>query len=99
MGLRKMAKATNKHDYWQLSRLSRWHVESEAMDHPLAIVSCSGKAADVPFPGHRSARIKRRPVFPSAPQVEPINMVNAKYGNEPGLKAYTHVNDQFAPFA
>lgn len=23
-------------------------------------------------------------------------MVNAKYGNEPGLKAYTHVNDQFA---
>lgn len=26
-------------------------------------------------------------------------MVNAKYGNEPGLKAYTHVNDQFAPFA
>lgn len=26
-------------------------------------------------------------------------MVNAKYGNEPGLKTYTHVNDQFAPFA
>lgn len=26
-------------------------------------------------------------------------MVNAKYGNEPGLKAYTHVNDQFSPFA
>jgi TnpA family transposase len=28
-----------------------------------------------------------------------MNMVNAKYGDEPGLKAYTHVNDQFAPFA
>ncbi|MBB3395397.1 TnpA family transposase [Rhizobium sp. BK060] len=28
-----------------------------------------------------------------------MNMINAKYGNEPGLKAYTHVNDQFAPFA
>ncbi len=28
-----------------------------------------------------------------------MNMVNAKYGNEPGLKAYTHVNGQFAPFA
>lgn len=38
MGLRKMAKATNTHDYWQLSRLARWHVESEAMDHSLAIV-------------------------------------------------------------
>lgn len=28
-----------------------------------------------------------------------MNMINAKYGNEPGLKAYTHVNDRFAPFA
>lgn len=26
-------------------------------------------------------------------------MVNAKYGNEPGLKTYTHVNDQYPPFA
>lgn len=26
-------------------------------------------------------------------------MVNAKYDNEPGLKAYTHVSDRFAPFA
>lgn len=26
-------------------------------------------------------------------------MINGKYGNEPGLKAYTHVNDQFAPYA
>lgn len=26
-------------------------------------------------------------------------MVNARYGNEPGIKAYTHVNDRFAPFA
>lgn len=58
LGLRKMAEATNTHDYWQLSRLARWHVESEAM-----------------------------------------NMVNAKYGSVPGLKAYTHVSDQFAPFA
>lgn len=28
-----------------------------------------------------------------------MNMVNAKYGADPGLKAYTHVSDQFAPFA
>lgn len=28
-----------------------------------------------------------------------MNMVNAKYGSVPGLKAYTHVSDQFAPFA
>lgn len=28
-----------------------------------------------------------------------MNLVNAKYGNEPGVKAYTHVSDQFGPFA
>ena len=38
LGLRKMAEATNTHDYWQLSRLARWHVESEAMNRTLAIV-------------------------------------------------------------
>ena len=28
-----------------------------------------------------------------------MNLINAKYGNAPGLKAYTHVSDQFGPFA
>ena len=37
--------------------------------------------------------------FTTARQGEAMNLVNAKYGNEPGLKAYTHVSDQFAPFA
>lgn len=37
LGLRKMAEATNTHDYWQLSRLARWHVESEAMNQALAL--------------------------------------------------------------
>ncbi len=28
-----------------------------------------------------------------------MNLINAKYGSEPGLKAYTHMSDQFGPFA
>lgn len=28
-----------------------------------------------------------------------MNTVNARYGNDPGIKAYTHVNDRFAPFS
>ncbi|SEJ80349.1 Transposase and inactivated derivatives, TnpA family [Sinorhizobium meliloti] len=28
-----------------------------------------------------------------------MNLINAKYGNEPGLKAHTHLSDQYAPFA
>jgi TnpA family transposase len=37
--------------------------------------------------------------FPAARQGEAMNLINAKYGSEPGLKAYTHVSDQFGPFA
>jgi hypothetical protein len=33
-----MAEATNTHDYPQLSRLSRWHVESDAINRALAMV-------------------------------------------------------------
>lgn len=28
-----------------------------------------------------------------------MNLINEKYGNDPGIKAYTHVSDQFGPFA
>jgi hypothetical protein len=33
-----MAEASNTHDFFQLSRLSRWHIESEAMNRVLAMV-------------------------------------------------------------
>ena len=28
-----------------------------------------------------------------------LNLVNARYGAEPGVKAYSHVSDRFSPFA
>ena len=31
-----VAEASNTHDFFQLSRLSRWHIESEAIDRALA---------------------------------------------------------------
>ncbi len=37
--------------------------------------------------------------FSTTRQGEAMNLINAKYGHEPGLKAYTHVSDQFGPFA
>ncbi|MEN5315381.1 Tn3 family transposase [Pseudomonas koreensis] len=100
MGLRKMAEATNTHDYWQLSRLARWHVESEAINQALAIVVAA--QAKLPMSqvwGMGTTASSDGQFFPSARQGEAMNLINAKYGTEPGLKAYTHVNDQFAPFA
>ncbi len=44
LGLRKMAEASNTHDYWQLSHLARWHVESEAIEQALAnVVAAQGE--------------------------------------------------------
>ena len=74
LGLSKMAEASNTHDFFQLSRLSRWHIESEAINQALAMVI-------------------------EAQAQLPMNLVNARYGSEPGLKAYTHVSDRFGPFA
>ena len=100
LGLRKMAEATNTHDYWQLSRLARWHVESDAMNDALAtVVAAQGKLPMSRFWGMGITASSDGQFFPSARQGEAMNMVNAKYGSDPGLKAYTHVSDQFAPFA
>ncbi|BCH16796.1 Tn3 family transposase [Mesorhizobium sp. L-2-11] len=100
LGLRKMAEASNTHDYWQLSRLSRWHVESDAIDQALAmVVAAQGRLPMAQFWGMGATASSDGQFFPTARQGEAMNLINAKYGNEPGVKAYTHLSDQFAPFA
>ena len=87
MGLRKMAEATNTHDYWQLSRLARWHVESEAINQALAIVvDAQAKLPMSQVWGMGTTASSDGQFFPSARQGEAMNLVNAKYGTEPGLK-------------
>lgn len=100
LGLSKMAGATHTHDYFQLSRLSRWHVESEAMARALAMVIEGQSALPMAqFWGGGTSASSDGQFFPTTRQGEAINLINAKYGHEPGLKAYTHVSDQFGPFA
>ena len=100
LGLSKMAGATNTHDYFQLSRLSRWHVESEAMARALAMVIEGQSALPMArFWGAGQTASSDGQFFPTTRQGEAMNLINAKYGHEPGLKAYTHVSDQFGPFA
>ena len=33
--------------------------------------------------------------FPAGGRGEALNLVNARYGTEPGVKAYSHVSDRF----
>lgn len=100
LGLSKMANATNTHDFIQLSRLSRWHVESEGMARALAmVIDAQTHLPMTKFWGVGKTASSDGQFFPTTRQGEAMNLINAKYGNEPGIKAYTHVSDQYAPFA
>lgn len=92
-----MAEASNTHDFFQLSRR---HIESEVVDRALATV-IEGQAQ---LPMARCWRLgftasSDGQFFLAARQGEAMSLFNARYGSEPGLKAYTHVSDRFGPFA
>lgn len=100
LGLSKMAEATNTHDYLQLSRLSRWHIESDAINRALAtVIDAQAGLPMARFWGSGVTASSDGQFFPAARQGEAMTLINAKYGSEPGLMAYTHVSDQFGPFA
>ena len=100
LGLSKMAEATDTHDYLQLSRLSRWHIESDAINRALStVINAQANLPMAKYWGGGVTASSDGQFFPAARQGEAMNLINAKYGSEPGLKAYTHVSDQFGPFA
>jgi TnpA family transposase len=100
LGLSKMTEATSTHDHLQLSRLSRWHIESNAINQALAVViDAQANLPMAKFWGGGVTASSDGQFFPAARQGEAMNLINAKYGSEPGLKVYTHVSDQFGPFA
>ena len=81
-GLSKMAEACNTHDFFQLSRLSRWHIEGEAINQALAMVIEA--QAQLPISGlwgHGFTVSSDGQFFPAARQGEAMNLVNARYGS------------------
>ena len=100
LGLSKTAEASNTHDFFQLSRLSRWHIESEAINQALAmVIEAQAQLPMAHLWGLGLTASSDGQFLPAARQGEAMNLVNARYGSEPGLKAYTHVSDRFGPFA
>ena len=100
LGLRKMAEATTTRGFWELMRIARWHVEGDAFDRALAVVVEAQAALPMAaFWGTGRTASSDGQFFPSAGRGEALNLVNARYGAEPGVKAYSHVSDRFSPFA
>ena len=100
LGLRKMAEATTTHGFWELMRIARWHVEGDAFDRALAVgVEAQAALPMAAFWGTGRTASSDGQFFPAAGRGEALNLVNARYGAEPGVKAYSHVSDRFSPFA
>ena len=95
-----MADATTTHGFWELMRIARWHVEGEAYDRALSVVVEAQAALPMAAVwGTGRTASSDGQFFPAAGRGEALNLVNARYGTEPGVKAYSHVSDRFSPFA
>ena len=100
LGLRKMAEATTTHGFWELMRIARWHVEGDAFDRALSlVVEAQATLPMAAFWGTGRTASSDGQFFPAAGRGEALNLVNARYGTEPGVKAYSHVSDRYSPFA
>jgi TnpA family transposase len=100
LGLKKMAASIGTHTHWQLLRVARWHVENDAYDRALArIVEAQSSLPMARVWGEGLTASSDGQFFPAGGTGEALNLVNARYGGEPGVKAYAHLSDQFAPFA
>ena len=85
LGLSKIAEASNTHGFWELMRISRWHIESEAYGRALAsVVDAQGSLPMARFWGMGLTASSDGQFFPTTRQGEAMNLINAKYGNEPG---------------
>lgn len=101
LGLKKMALCSSSHaSFWSLMRISQWHVNSDASENALAILMDAHQLQ--PFAMHwgdGTTSSSDGQFMTAGGTGEAMNVVNAKHGNTPGLKNYTHVSDKFGLYA
>ena len=84
LGLSKMAEASNTHDFFQLSRLSRWHIESEAIDRALAmVIEAQAQLPMARLWGLGLTASSDGQFFPAARQGEAMNLVRVNRSERP----------------
>ncbi len=71
----------------------------ESPQYPATVVGAQSQLPMAHFWAAGTTASSDGQFFPATRQGETMNLINAKYGHEPGLKAYSHLSDQFAPFA
>ena len=85
---------------WALMRISQWYVTSETSKDALAmVVDAQHRLPSAYIWGDGTTSSSDGQFFSAGGTGEAMNVVNARYGNTAGIKAYTHVSSQYAPFA
>lgn len=99
LGLTRMSEACRETTWRQLTWTADWHVRDECYARALAEVIDAQHAH--PLASHwgaGSTSSSDAQFFRAGGQGEVGGLVNLHYGQDPGVKFYTHLSDQFGPF-
>jgi len=99
LGLTRMAEACPGMSSPRLYWTAQWHVREETYARALAQIIDYHHAA--PFARHwgdGTTSSSDGQYYRAGGQGQAQSNVNARYGNDPGVKFYTHISDQFSPF-
>nr|MDP8995221.1 Tn3 family transposase [Pseudomonadota bacterium] len=99
LGLTRMAEACSEVTLPRLAWAASWHLSEESYKQALArIVDVQHLMPLAARWGDSAASSSDGQYFRAGGHGEAVNLVNARYGNEPGVMFYTHLSDQFGPF-
>lgn len=99
LGLTKMAESCPGTTYAKLTWLQAWHIRDETYSAGLAeLVNAQLYQPFAAHWGDGTTSSSDGQNFKAGGRGQFAGQVNLKYGQEPGVQFYTHINDQYAPF-
>jgi len=100
LGLMRMAEACDGATYWKLAQVADWHIRDSAYRAATdLLVEAQERLPIAALWGDGSTSSSDGQYFAASGRARAAATANLRYGTEPGVKFYTHVTDQFAPYA
>jgi len=99
LGLTRMSEACHETTWRQLSWTADWHVREECYAQALAgLIDAQHRQPLAAYWGSGATSSSDAQFFHAGARGEVGGLVNLHYGQDPGVKFYTHLSDQFGPF-
>jgi len=99
LGLTRMAEACHESSWRQLCWTADWHVREECYAQALAsLIDAQHRQPLAAHWGSGTTSSSDAQFFRAGGRGEVGGRVNLHYGQDPGVKFYTHLSDQFGPF-